>query len=102
MKSRLVNFLWSHKAQPAQGFHARRDSKEGIFSAAAEVLAGGEHGGDHDGARMHRSAFERVVEVLTVRGGAIDERRVLRPESPFVADRGAGASRFDAFHYGAN
>ncbi len=54
------------------------------------ALAGGEHGRHDDGAGMHRSALERVVEILAMRRGAVDEGGAGRAHAPGMADRGAG------------
>jgi hypothetical protein len=45
---------------------------------------------------VHRPALEGVVEILAVRGGAVDHRGVLRAEGARVADRGACAPAVDA------
>ena len=96
MESRLVDQLGRDQAQPAQGFHARRDSEQRGGAAALEALARGEHGGNDDRARVHRPALEGVVEILAVRGGAVDHRGVFRAEAAGVPDRGAGAAAVDA------
>ena len=44
-------------------------------AVAPETLARGEHRRERHRARMDRPAFEGVVEVLAVRGRAVDERR---------------------------
>ena len=49
------------------------------------MLRGGEHGGDHHRTCMHRSALERVVVVLPVRRGAVDEGRVVGIETARVS-----------------
>ena len=55
------------------------------------ALAGREHRRHDDGAGVHRPALERVVEILAVRGGAVDQRGAGRAQRAGMADRGAGA-----------
>ena len=45
------------------------------------MLRDRENGRNDDRAGMHRPAFERVVVILAVRGGAVDERRVVGTEA---------------------
>ena len=40
---------------------------------------------------MHRTAFERIVEILAMRGGAVDEGRTRRGQRARVTDRRARA-----------
>ena len=54
------------------------------------ALAGREHGRHDDRAGMHRPALEGVVEILAMRGGAVDQRRAGRAQRAGVADHGAG------------
>jgi hypothetical protein len=44
---------------------------------------------------MHRTALERVVEILAVRGRAVDECGAERIEAARVAERGAHTARID-------
>ena len=96
MKSRVVDPLRRDEAQAAQRLDADRDAKESIAAAAPEALAGGKHRGHDHGAGMHRPAFERVVEVLAMRCGAVHERGVFRAPALRVPDRGARTASIEA------
>ena len=65
-------------------------------AVAAEALAGGEHRRHDHRAAVHRPALEGVVEILAVRGGAVDQRGVLGAEAAGVPDRRAGPAGVDA------
>ena len=47
-------------------------------------------------AAVHRPAFERIVEILAMRGGAVDHRRVFRAELAAMPERAARAAAIDA------
>ena len=80
-------------AKPAQRFDARSTMPEQRRAAvAAEALARGEHRGHDHRAAVHGAALERVVEILAVRGRAVDERGLLGAVRLRVADRRAGAA----------
>ena len=99
MKSRLVDQFGCDEAQAAQRLDTRGDSQQRARTAAIETLAGGEHRRHHHRARVHRAAFEGVVEILAVRGGAVQQRRIFRPVAARVADRRAAAAGIHAlFH----
>ena len=83
-------------AQPAQRFYADRHAKKRRSPAAAEALTRGQHRRHDDRAAVHRPALERIVEILAVRGGAVDHRRILRAEFSAMAQRAAGAAAVDA------
>ena len=78
MKPRLVDRLGATRLSRHMRFDARRDAEQRGAAVAAEALAGGEHRRHDHGARMHRPALEGVVEILAVRGGAVEQRRVFR------------------------
>jgi hypothetical protein len=50
------------------------------------LLGGGQHRRYDDGAGVHRPALEGVVEVLAMRGGAVDEGGPSGAERPGMAD----------------
>ena len=64
-------------------------SADGAIGIVA--LASREHRRHDHGAGMHRTALEGVVEILAVRGGAVDEGGAGRAHRARMADRGAGA-----------
>ena len=74
MKAGLVRLHRRHGAQPAHDLDADRDAEQRGRTIGMVALAGGQHGRHDDGAGMHRPAFERVVEILAMGGGAVDER----------------------------
>ena len=78
VKARLVDQFWRDEAQPAHGLDADRDAAQRRGALGAVALAGGEHRRHDDGAGMHRAAFKRVVEILAMDGGAVDQRRAGR------------------------
>jgi hypothetical protein len=89
MKSRVVDRLGLDQRKPANRFHADRDAQARRFAVAAEAFACGEHRGHDDRTAVDRTAFERVVEVLAMRGGSVDERGIFRAKRLGVADRRA-------------
>ena len=91
MKAGLVDGLRHHEAQPAQHFGADRNPDQRHAAIRIMPLAGGEHRRHDHRAGMHRAALERVVEILAMRGGAVDESRACRSQRARVADRRAGA-----------
>ena len=93
MEAGVVRRHRRHQAEPAQQLRPGDDADEQAVAAEPFPLARGEHRGDDDGAGMDRPALERVVEVLAVRGGAVDERRAERIEPAGVAERRAPARR---------
>ena len=82
-----------HQAQPAHQFGADDDATQQGRPAQAFAFAGGQDGRHDHGAGMNRAAFEGVVVVLAVRGGAVDQRGIEGTEAAGVAERGAGAAR---------
>src|SRR5262252_3631881 len=75
---------------------ATRERRQRGSPVAAEALARGEHRRNDHRARVHRPAFEGVVEILAVGRGAVDHRGVFGVEGAGVADRGAAAAVVDA------
>ncbi len=84
------------EAQAAHQLRAGRDAEQEPVAGKALALTGRERSGDDHRAGMHRPAFERVVEILAVGGGPVDERRAERVEGALVADRRAAAAAIDA------
>ena len=91
MEAGAVHRFGGHEAQPAQELDADRDADERRGTLRAMPLAGGEHRRHDDGAGVHRAAFERVVEILAMRRGAVDEGDAGRAQTPAMADRRARA-----------
>ena len=91
MEARLVDGLRHHEAQPAQHFGADRDPDQRHAAVGIVPLAGGEHRRHDHRAGMHRAAFKRVVEILAMRGGAVDEGGARRSQRARVTDRRAWA-----------
>jgi hypothetical protein len=69
----VVDGPWHHEAQPAQHFGADRDPDQRHPAIRIMPLAGGEHRRHYHGLCMDRAALESVVEILAMRGGAVDE-----------------------------
>jgi hypothetical protein len=92
MESRLVDQLGRDEAQAAHRLDAGSDAEERRPAVAAETLARRKNRGHDDRAAVHRAALEGVVEVLAVRGGAVDHRRILGAETAAVPDRSAAAA----------
>ena len=102
MESGFVDERRRNERQPAHRFDADGDAMERRVAVALMALAGREHRRHDDRAGMDRAALERIVEILTVDGGAVDERRRGGGQCARVADRGARpvivASRKRASH----
>jgi hypothetical protein len=62
-------------------------------AAGCELLGNRQRRRHDDGARVHRTAFERIVEILAVGGGAVDECRGRSLERARVTDRRGSARR---------
>ena len=89
MKAGLVHAPGRHHGEPAHRFHPDRDTGERGHAVRPMALAGGQHGGHDDGARVYRPSLERIVEILAMRRGAVHKRRVGGAEPARMADRGA-------------
>ena len=89
VKTRLVHAFGRDEAQPAHGFDAGRDADERGAAVRAMPLARRQHRRHDDGAGMHRPALERVVEILAMGGGAVDESGAGGAKPAGVADRRA-------------
>ncbi len=86
MKRGFVRGLRRDQAHAAHDLDAHRDTLHDRRAGKPAMLGRRQHGGHDDGAGMHRSAFERVVVILAMRGGAVDQRRIIRTESTVMAE----------------
>ena len=89
MEARLVHGLRHHEAEPAQHLDADRDAAQRRRAVRIVPLAGRQHRRNDNRAGMHRPALESVVEILAVRGRAVDQRGAGRAQRARMADRGA-------------
>ena len=74
MEARLVDGLGHDQAEPAHRLDADGDAVERIRAGDAVALGDRQHGRHDDDAGMHRTAFEGVVEILAMRGKAVQQR----------------------------
>jgi hypothetical protein len=93
MEAGGVNRARRDETQPAHQLRANCDAAQQCLATEAFAFACGEHRRHDYRARMHRTALECVVVVFTVRGGAIDQRRIECAETARMAERRAGAAR---------
>ena len=91
MEAGLVHRLRHHRAQAAHHLAADNDSDECGFAIRPVALAGRQHRRHHHRPGMHRAAFEGVVEIFAMRGGAVDEGGARRRQCSGVPDCRAGA-----------
>ena len=91
MKARRVRALPCDRTHPAHQFLAHRDSPQDVNSAEPLGLGHCKHGWNDNRARMHRASFERVVEILAMRRGAVDHRGGLGPEALLRTDDRTGS-----------
>ena len=89
MKTRFVSECRRDGAEPAHGLDADSDAKKRGTSIQVVTLAGRQHRRHDDRAGMNRTAFERVVKILAMDRGAIDQSRGCSGERTAVADRRA-------------
>ena len=75
--------------EPAHTLGADRDAEQRRGAVRSVALAGRQHRRHHHRAGMHRAALEGVVEILAMRGGAVDEGGAGRAQRAGMADRGA-------------
>ena len=81
VEARLVHHLRRNQAEPAHHLDADRDACAAQPCRRAAVsLADRQHRRHDHRAGVHRPALERVVEILAVRRGAVDERRARRAQ----------------------
>src|SRR5690606_16686029 len=89
MEVRFVNRARRDVVEAADGLQANDEALEAIRARPVEALAGGEDGRDDHGADASRRPFERVIEVLAMRGGAVYERGPRRVQRTGVTESGA-------------
>ena len=89
-KPGLVHGLRHHGAQAAHDFRADRNAEHGSRAFRPVPFAGRQDRWHDDCAGMDGPTFEGIVEVFAMRGGAIDEGRARRAETPRMADGRAG------------
>ncbi len=102
MKAGLVDQLRRHEARAAHQLGADGDRLVDLASDQTFSLGQREDCRHDHGARVHRPAFERVVEVFAMRRGAVHERGAGGVERTRVADRGAPAFGLPAGERGAH
>ncbi len=95
VKSSLVHALGRDQTQAAHHFAAHREPARHVAARDVVLLGGGKQGRNDDRAGVHRTAFEGVVVVLAVRGGAVAQRRGGDVVAAGVADHGARAGLGD-------
>ena len=91
VKAGLVHGLRHHEAQPAKHFGADGDPDQRHAAVGIMPLAGGQNRRHDHRAGMHRAALKGIVEILAMRGGAVDESGARRVQRALVADRRARA-----------
>src|SRR3954454_9208007 len=96
MEAGLVDALGRDEARAAHELRSDRDTRQRVLSGNMFALGEREDGRNDDGAGMDGTAFEGVVEVFAVRGGAVHERCASGIERTRVAERRAAAGRFPA------
>jgi hypothetical protein len=89
MEAGLVHPLRRDEAHPAHNLAADGDAADRIGAREKLALGDREHGRNDDGARMNRAAFERIVVVLAMCGGAVGQRRGRRIEAAGMTDHRA-------------
>ena len=102
VKAGLVDELGCDQARAAGQLDTDRNALQGRQAREALALGDCENRGDDDGAGMDRAAFERVVEVFAMRGGAVHKRRAGGIQRARLADGGAVAGRLPAVESGAH
>src|SRR3954451_10750906 len=88
-KAGRVDGLWHDKTQTAENLGASRDADLRRSPIWITTLAGGENCRHDHRAGMHGPTFESVVEIFSMCGGAVHERRARGAQRTFVADDGA-------------
>ena len=89
MEAGFVHGLRHHRRQPAHHLAADGDADERGLAVRPVALAGRQHRRHDHRAGMHRAAFEGVVEILAMRGRAIDEGGAGGRQRARMADRRA-------------
>ena len=78
------------RLKPAQHLGADGNPDQRHAAVGIMPLAGGQHRRHDHRAGMHRPALKGVVEILAMRGGAVDESGARRVQRALVPDRRAG------------
>ncbi len=86
-----MNCLWRHKTHAAHELNAYRDPAHDGISIQTALLGNGKYGGNNDRAGMHRTPFEGIIVILAMRGGAIDQCRIIGAEASLMTDSRRGA-----------
>jgi hypothetical protein len=89
VKARLVHGLRHHHAEPADHLSADGDAQQRRAPIGIVALASRQHRRYDHRAGMHGPALERVVEILAVRGGAVDEGGSRRAHRACMSDGSA-------------
>ena len=88
----LVEGVRCGAGDPADGLEAGDGGEQGLLAGGADLLADGEHRGQHDGGRVHQPAGVGVVEVQRVHQGA-GRQRGGRGGDPHAAAEQGGLRR---------
>jgi hypothetical protein len=73
MKARLVHGFRHDQAEAAKDFGADGNPCQRHPAIGIVPLAGRQHRRHDHGTGMHRPALKRVIKILAMRGGAVDE-----------------------------
>jgi hypothetical protein len=82
------------EAQTAEHFGPNRNAYQRRPSVGIVALAGGQNRRHDHRAGVNRAALESIVEILAMRGGAIDKGRATRSQRALMADHCARAIIF--------
>src|SRR5207248_3403270 len=96
METGLVNAHGSDEARAAHELDAYRDAGERVHALQLVSFRHRQYGRHDHRTGVHRAAFERVVEILAVRGRAVDERGAGRVERARMGDCGTAACALPA------
>ena len=80
-----------HETEAAHQLDAGHDADEQPVASQPLALARRNNRRNDHRAGVHGTAFERIVEILAMGGGAVDEGRAERVERPLMTERGARA-----------
>ena len=91
MKAGLVDRFGHHQAQATEHFGADRNPEQRHPAIGIVPFARRQHRRHDHRTGMHRTTLERIVEILAMRRGAVDEGGPRRRQRARMADRGARA-----------